>query len=226
MKHFLTLLFILFFSFSLKAAYCPADKPLQGKDGVCYSCDEPSVVIINEAALGKWCHQICPNRKHDYSEFNWKDWPAFSDGTTETCKMYTSLEEYHNQQKWLTEQLGTPFGRFKYLYLTSSLFYLNTLLCFFILNVLFRLIGRRKSFTQNQHIKTVISIVLAFFFSILTIEFRLSGLFSLLLLFIYAILKMIEKEGKKPVLTRILIVFLIFFLLYGLPGLIHALFFK
>ena len=62
MKYFFSLLFILFFSFQSLALNCPADKPLLGNDEICYSCDEESVVTINEKTLGKSCSDICPNR--------------------------------------------------------------------------------------------------------------------------------------------------------------------
>ncbi|MBR6412059.1 MAG: hypothetical protein IKS41_02725 [Alphaproteobacteria bacterium] len=62
MKYFFSLLFSLFFSFQALAIDCPADKPLLGNDGICYSCDEENTVTINEEALGKSCSDICPNR--------------------------------------------------------------------------------------------------------------------------------------------------------------------
>jgi len=217
MKHIFSLLFVLLFCFAAHASTCPADKPLQDIKGNCYSCDEQSVITINEATLGKRCHEICPNR--------WVKNSGFSTGTEEPCEMYTSLKEYYLEQEWYKNQLKTPYGRFKYFYLSSFLFYLNALLFFFIFKDIIHYVCQKKCIKNHTFISIPICITLALLLSILTIEFHFSLLFSLSIFLFYNIFKMIGKEGK-PALIRILIVCLIFFLLYGLPGLIHTLFFK
>lgn len=55
----LFLLFILFFSFSAIAVDCPVERPLQGNNSICYSCDEKDVVMVKTTQA---CSNICQNR--------------------------------------------------------------------------------------------------------------------------------------------------------------------
>ncbi|MBQ6854157.1 MAG: hypothetical protein IJO11_01790 [Alphaproteobacteria bacterium] len=38
---------------------CPADKPLRGTDGKCYSCDDPGIITMADTTT---CSKVCPNR--------------------------------------------------------------------------------------------------------------------------------------------------------------------
>ena len=187
MKHFFSLLFALFLTLSAQAAPCPADKPLQGKDGVCYSCDEPTIVMINEIVNGKNCHKICPNR----------DTEGFYKTTDAPCIMNSTLGDYYRRQ----EQLDALIEK-----LSILMFCLNLFILFFI----FRGILSSKISLKNKSLKILAFLIcgiLAFIFSI--IAFKFNGLFiPILLLGFYKLVKYIKEKAVKVIPILVLYFFL------------------
>jgi hypothetical protein len=215
MKHFFSLLFILFFTLSAQATTCPADKPLQDIKGNCYSCDDPRTfiepyqIIDDEYYIQQdfilyknHCADVCPNRI-EYND-GWMD----ADNFCVTNAPINKIKAY-------------LMSNIMYI-LFNPLNWINFFLLIFVLSHIFTLIFKKY---ESKFLSISVKFLSIFCSLIVTLTF-LNNFFRTLFGIISVIYTKITPKEKvkstesssKLFLHFIKIVFLILILLFLITG--------